>query len=72
MKFTIYGPISITHPYILYTPSSASMMYIYIHSTFIYNIKSVFANAKSITCSQRLQYLMAQAMMKYNAFLIVT
>ena len=66
MKFTIYGPISITHPYILYTE------YIYIHSTFIYNIKSVFANAKSITCSQRLQYLMAQAMMKYNAFLIVT
>ena len=64
MKFTIYGAISITHPYILYS--------IYKHSTLIYNIKSVFANAKSITCSQRLQYLMAQAMMKYNAFLIVT
>ena len=45
---------------------------LYIHYTSIYNIKSVFANAKSITCSQRLQYLMAQAMMKYNAFLIVT
>ena len=44
----------------------------YIQYTFIYDIKSVFANAKSITCSQRLQYLMAQAMMKYNAFLIVT
>ena len=62
MKFTIYGPISITHPYIL----------LYTYYTFIYDIKSVFANAKSITCSQRLQYLMAQAMMKYNAFLIVT